>query len=116
MQKDQSMKLISRRKAISGLLTTGAVLSAGLFATPSAFASSHVVLDQPTVTKFKATMKTSQITLKHVKVSGKTSMLRPKHIRSRQIRRLHCFLLKMRRPPSPLIRSKQRLILLLEKL
>jgi virginiamycin B lyase len=78
MQNDQSMKLISRRKAIGGLLTTGAVLSTGLFATPSAFASSHVVLDQPTVTKFKATMKTSQIALKHVKVSGKTSKVAPK--------------------------------------
>lgn len=79
MQKDQSKKLISRREAIGGLLTTGVALGTGFFGVPSAFASSHVVLAQPTVTKFKATMKTSQVALKHVKVSGKTSKVAPKN-------------------------------------
>jgi virginiamycin B lyase len=78
MQKDQSKKLISRREAIAGLVTTGAALGTGFFGVPSAFASSHVALAQPTVTKFKAAMKTSQVALKHVKVSGKTSKVAPK--------------------------------------
>lgn len=73
MQNDQSKILISRRQAIGGLLATGAALSTGLPGAPSAFASTHLSFAQPAPIKFKATIKTSKVALKHQKLGKKGS-------------------------------------------
>lgn len=65
---------MSRRKAIAGILATGAGLSINFATVPLSFASSLATsAGNPTALKMKATIKNSQITLKKSKLAGKNA-------------------------------------------
>jgi virginiamycin B lyase len=73
METKQNKMYVSRRKVIGGLFVTGVALSTGLVTTQSAFASTGLTLAQPAPLKFKASIKTSKVALKHKKFGKKAS-------------------------------------------
>src|SRR5579884_2279448 len=76
MQDKQNKMFISRRKAIAGLLAVGTGLSINLASTSASFAATLSSFDtNPTPQKFKATIKTSHLTLKHQKAAKKASKI-----------------------------------------
>jgi streptogramin lyase len=72
MEMKPDKMLISRRKAIAGMLATGAGLSINFATTPLSFASSLANSpDSPKPLNLKATLKNSRIAVKTSKVAGK---------------------------------------------
>jgi virginiamycin B lyase len=71
MKMKSNKMLMSRRKAIAGILATGAGLSLNFATAPLSFASSRAAAANPSALKLKATLKNSQITLKTSKIAGK---------------------------------------------
>jgi virginiamycin B lyase len=72
MEMEQKRMFISRRKAIAGLLATGAGLSVSFTGTPTSFAATlSAFANDPAPTTLKATVKISQVALKHQKLVNK---------------------------------------------
>jgi virginiamycin B lyase len=74
MENKQNKMFMSRRKAITGLLTTGAILSVNFVIAPSSLAATLSAFDQHlTPKKLKAKIRTSKVALSHKKVVGKSA-------------------------------------------
>lgn len=74
MDMKSNKMFMTRRKAIAGMLATGAGLSINFATAPFSFAASHSSsAANPTALKMKATIKTSQIKLKTSKIAGKNA-------------------------------------------
>ncbi|GHO97874.1 hypothetical protein KSF_079220 [Reticulibacter mediterranei] len=72
MKMKSNKMLMSRRKAIAGILATGAGLSINFATAPLSFASTFATAGtNPSPLKLKATIKNSQIVLKTGKIAGK---------------------------------------------